>query len=910
MLAAFILLLQVAQPVEPYTFREDQGQTTKVILKNGLTVLIHEQQAVPLVTINTYVKVGYFDEDDRLSGISHVIEHMFFKGTARRPVGQIAQQTHALGGYLNAYTYYDRTGYYTEVPAENMKKALDIQADALCNSTYDPEELKREIEVVLQENSRKLDNPEAVTSEKLYATAFLQHRMRRWRIGTPEGLRALTRDDVVAYVKKYYRPSNIILPIAGRLDIEDTIAEVVKLYGGIADGSPALAADGSPALANAGDREAIERDQGPAEPEQTGIRYASQSAPVEQNHIALGFHAPGILTDDARAMEVLASILGDGRASIINQYLRDEKGLITSGSASLQAFRDLGFFEIDFETEKPLEAQVSALAELENIKKYGVGKERLARAKALIAQNRYHEIETLTGMAEDLAYFEALGDWKKSVAYLRAIQKVSSDDVLRVARKYLTFENLSAFEYLPDSVTRKFSEADYREAVLEKVSMATEERSAQELPVTVDVLAADDPVAHDLVKPIEKRSILRGPNVYIIEDRRLPLVSFGLFFPGGRLYESAKNSGITELMLRTAIRGTKRFNSEDIARRLENAGARIQVVNEPDFCGYILEGLTGKMDQALEILMDVLQQPAFDVDDIAKEKVLQLARIKSLRENNYAYPLSLFMQTLFGDHAYARPSIGTEAAVTAITKEDLEAWFKTNQRQLVPTIFIVGDTQGTGLVAPLADVLTNEDLHDRDIASLPAPNVKFESKETVTSVSRQQTALVYGFLGTTRSGNDRYALAVLENIVSGLGGRFFEAIREKQGLAYTIRTENAFLAKSGTIFTYVAFSPENEARVKESLIKEIDRLRKDGVTSDELKNGIAYSVGEHELGLQTRTSVVLEYARAVYSGEGIQGVTNYARFVSGVTAEQVKKAAETYLNPQAATVAIVRGVKK
>src|ERR671935_372685 len=225
MLMAFILLLQAAQIVEPYTFREDQGQTTKVILKNGLTVLIREQQAMPLVSINTYVKAGYFDEDDRISGISHVIEHMFFKGTTKRPVGEIARQTQALGGYLNAYTYYDRTVYHTEVPAENMKKALEIQADALWNSIYDAGELKKEIEVVLQENSRKLDNPPAVASEKLYETAFQQHRMKRWRIGTPQGLRALTRDDVMAYVKKYYRPSNVILSIAGNLDVEQTIAD-------------------------------------------------------------------------------------------------------------------------------------------------------------------------------------------------------------------------------------------------------------------------------------------------------------------------------------------------------------------------------------------------------------------------------------------------------------------------------------------------------------------------------------------------------------------------------------------------------------------------------------------------------------------------------------------------------------
>src|SRR6266705_6582190 len=186
MILALLLLFQVNSQVEPYTFREDQGQTTKVILQNGLTVIIREQQAVPLASITTYVKAGYFEEDDRISGSSHVIEHMFFKGTSKRQVGEIARETQALGGYLNAYTYYDRTVYHTEVPAENMKKALDIQADALWNSTYDANELKKEIEVVLQENNRKLDNPPAVASEKLYAAAFQQHRMKRWRIGTPE----------------------------------------------------------------------------------------------------------------------------------------------------------------------------------------------------------------------------------------------------------------------------------------------------------------------------------------------------------------------------------------------------------------------------------------------------------------------------------------------------------------------------------------------------------------------------------------------------------------------------------------------------------------------------------------------------------------------------------------------------
>jgi zinc protease len=905
MLMALILLLQVIpqlrpsdpeakQIVGPYIFREDDGQTTKVILKNGLTVIVREQQAVPLTSITTWVKAGYFDEDDRISGISHVIEHMFFKGTAKRPVGEIARETKALGGYLNAYTYYDRTVYHTVLPSENTNRGLDIQADALWNSAFDANELKREIEVVLQENNRKLDNPQAVTSEKLYSIAFQEHRMKRWRIGTPEGLRALTREDVVAYFGKYYRPSNVILSIVGKINTEETLNEVVNLYGSV----------------GLDDTAEVEHDHGPAEPSQTGARYSWQRGAIEQNHVALGFHGPGILSDDARAMEVLAAILSEGRASVLNQYVRDEKGLITTGSAVLNGFLDLSFFEINLETAAPIEAQIAVLAELENIKRYGVSSEQLGRAKALIAQNQYHRLERVEGVAEDLAYYESVGDWKKSDSYLSAIQKVSREDIAKIAKTYLTSDNFSAFEYFPESVTRTMDDEQYRDVVLAKVPAATEERTVREMPVVAAIPGRSDSVLHDLVKPMQKRSILRGPDVYILEDHRLPLVSFGIFYPGGRLLESASNAGITELMLRTAIRGTQRFNSADIARRLENAGAQIQVVNEADFFGYVLDGISGNTEQALEVLMDVLQQPSFADNDIQREKSLQTARVKQIRENNYAYPVNLFMQTLFGDHPYARPAVGSEASLNELTRDDLLSWFKMNQRPVVPLIIIVGDTQGTGLVASIADALTNEDLHERDTASLPSPDVKSVTKETVEAVPRQQTALVYGFPGMNRSAVDRYALIVLQNIVSGLGGRFFDAIREKQGLAYTVNTSNVFFMRSGAIFTYTAFSPDNEAKVKESLEKEFERLRKDGVSDDEVKKGIAYSVGEHEIALQTRYGLVLEYARSIYAGTGVSGVVNYSDLIRKVTPAQLKAIADVYLDPRLLRVAIVRGTTK
>jgi zinc protease len=166
------------------------------VLPNGLTLIVQPDHSAPVVSVVTHVKAGFFDEPDHWTGISHVLEHMFFKGTVRRGVGVIARETKAAGGYLNAGTGYDHTTYFTVLPSSGLGAALDIQSDALCNSVIDAGELARELQVIIQEAKRKLDTPAAVAQETLHELMFDRHRIRRWRIGREEQLAALTRDDL------------------------------------------------------------------------------------------------------------------------------------------------------------------------------------------------------------------------------------------------------------------------------------------------------------------------------------------------------------------------------------------------------------------------------------------------------------------------------------------------------------------------------------------------------------------------------------------------------------------------------------------------------------------------------------------------------------------------------------------
>ena len=876
-----LLFLQAAVPAQreiigPYTFREDQGQTTKVILKNGISVIVREEHAVPLISITAHFKVGAFDEEDRLGGISHVIERMLFDRKSW-------DATRDLGGVFKPETQYDHTVYNVTVPAANAFAALAVQAEALWDASFSAE-LKREIELIVQENAARSDDPSARASRRLYETAFTNHPFKRPRFGTADSLRSLTSEDLTTYYQKFYRPSNLILTVVGAMDREKLLQEIVRLFGPVQG-------------------ESVERTAPAAEPPQDGLRYAWRRGPIQQTYVALGFQIPRMSAEEARSLEILAAILGTGRASRIDQILRVEKNLVMSGSAHLRNSPSVGLFEIELETSSPIEASTALLAEIGSIKRFGVTAEALGRAKLALAREYYEKWETVEGAANELAQYEASGDWKRSSTYLAEVQRVTAQRVMEVAAKFLNYENLSVVEYLPESVERYMTAAEYRAAVLDKAEGAIERSKEAEL--TVGQIPMRSAVVMDTVGTIQRRNILRGPDVHILEDRRLPIVSFGIFFPGGRLLETERNAGITELMLRASLRGAGSLSASELARRMESAGARIEVVNEPDFFGYVINGFSGRMDQPIRILVDVLQNPVFDEVQVEHEREIQLARIRDLKDDTSALPESLFVKALFPDHPYGRPAVGTESGIGMLTGVQLRQWLRDNMRKLLPTIIIVGDTTGTALVAPVADALTNEDLQPKDILGMPRVQPTVQTGESLESVGWEQGAIAYGFPGVLRSSNDRYAFDLLANILSGARGPLDE-LRRGQDVAFTVQTSNLSNARAGAIYTHARFPADKESEVRAMLDTEYASLRQKGLGADEVRRGVQYSIGLYNAALQSRESRVLEYARANYFGGGVQSVAGYAAAMQSVTETQLKSVIERHFDPKGMRLGIAR----
>jgi zinc protease len=284
----------------------DDSSVTRTVLANGLTVLIQTDRSAPVVAIVTYVKAGYFDESDDETGISHVLEHMYFKGTPTRGVGEIAKQTKAAGGHLNAHTIYDNTVYYSVLPSSEVAQGLRIQADAYANSLIDSAELAKELEVIIEEAKRKADSPSAVATETLFELLHDKHRIRRWRIGREAGLRALTRERLLAFYRNYYRPGNTILSISGDVNAAGSLEMVESLYGNLPAGNPL-------------------HDRGPAEPDHSGFRYRELSGDVGQSQLVIGWRTPAALHPDTAKLDFAASLLGDGRASRLYRSVRETR---------------------------------------------------------------------------------------------------------------------------------------------------------------------------------------------------------------------------------------------------------------------------------------------------------------------------------------------------------------------------------------------------------------------------------------------------------------------------------------------------------------------------------------------------------------------------------------------------------
>jgi zinc protease len=856
------------------------------VLPNGLTLVVQRDDSAPVVAVVTHVKAGFFDEPDRWTGISHVLEHMFFKGTPRRGVGAIARETKNAGGYLNASTTYDHTSYYAVLPAAGLPAALGIQADALRNSVVDAGELARELQVIIQEAKRKLDTPSSLAYETLHEVMFDRHRMRRWRIGHEAQLAGFTRDDVYGYYRSRYVPSRTIVSIVGAVDPDEALALARDVYGDWPAGEGAV-------------------DRSPEEPARREVRARTLRGDITRAQLALGWRTVPPLHPDSTALDVAAAVLTSGRGSWLYRSLR-EPGLVTWVSASNYAPTELGVFSIGAELEadrvpEVVEGIAKATARLTML---GPTSEEIERARTLLRARWARRLESMEGRASALAAADALEDVALLDREYQELLSLTPDQVRDAAARHLHPDTVSAVAYLPDGEGADLT-ADDLARTFAVTALEPSPPVAAHTPTAARPRAAVGKVEGGVL-----HARLPGVDLLVRRKPGVPLVTLGVYVPR-REFDPPAQAGLGALLVRSAMRGAGDLDSGALAYTFERLGGTLTPSLASDWIGFGTSVLSDRLGAAAALLDTVLATPRLTEADIAAERGLMIAEAEQVADDMFRYPFQLAFAEAFGEEGYGLPIGGLPHTLPAVTAADVRAWHARALLGVRPIVLAVGDVEPERALEQLAGVFGDRagkpapPQEAGGLAWLPgageAPPVRVVSRE------KAQAALAMAFPGPARRSPDRAAAQVWAAVASGLGGRLFEALRDRRSLAYTVVATTWHKARAGAILTYIATSPEREEEAREQMLIELDRFTREPVSETELRQAVNYLAGQAEVSRQSATAVAGEILDAWIAGSGLAELDDPAAPFRAVTAADVMRVAAEYLDPERRSEGVVRG---
>ncbi len=829
----------------------------KWVLPDGLTIIIKEDHSAPVASVQAWCGTGSIDEDEHLgAGLSHILEHMLFKGTKTQSNSAIAQKIQDVGGYINAYTSFDRTVFWIDVPKAGVSTALGVLADAMLNSTLPPEEYLKEQEVIRREFAMGFDDPDRMLGQLMFATAYQRHPYRLPVIGQLEVYNQLTQDQVMQYYKSRYVPNNLTFVIVGDVDagqIRQQLADFFKVY----------------------PERSLKPVYVPSEPPQLGRREAHQEFPTELSRLSLAWHIPEVTHPDVPALDLLSSILGEGKSSRLYRRVRDEAGLAYSVSAYSYTPGDPGVFGLDATVEPAKRQAVEdlMLKIIDEIRTSGATAEELTKAKKLSLSQHLSTLTTMRGQASDIGSNWLLTrNLNFSRDYLDAVQRVTLDDIKRVAEKYLVNDNLTMVSLNP------------------KGSLSGAAATVQEAPAA----------------KVQKFELSNGLRVLVREDSRLPLVAMTAVFRGGLLAEDGQDNGVTKLMARCLLKGTKTRTAEQIAQEIEAVGGNISSDAGNNSFSVAVDVTKPDLSLGVTILSDVLLNATMPEKGVAREKEVQIAGIKQEEEQLTTVARNIMREALFQNHPYALRARGTTESVQRLTPQDL---LQFRDRYVVAkngVISVFGDVHAAEVKTLFEQAFAKMNVGELALSHPAAPARLPQIKAVEAKRDKAQAVLMVGYPGADIYSPDRHALELIDEASSDLGSRFFIRIREKMGLAYYVGAGQLQGLVPGFFSFYLGTDPAKLEPVKAALLDEISKLATEGLTPEELARAKKKFVGQQQIANQANDSFGFQCALDELYGLGFDYYKTLEPQVEKITLEDIKRVAAKYFRNQPYVLAAVR----
>ena len=829
----------------------------RIVLPNGLTLILKPDRSAALASVQVWVKTGSIHEGGSLgAGLSHYLEHMLFKGTTRRAGREISATVQAHGGYINAYTTFDRTVYYIDLPSEHTAVAIDLLADAVLNSTLPADETAKEKDVILREIAMTKDDPDNRLWDSLFSTAFREHPYRQPIIGHRDVFSAVTREDLVNYYRARYVPNNLVVVVVGDIDLAATRAAVEQHFGA----APRVKL--APVLV-------------PSEPLQLAARAEHRFEKVETTRAALAWPIPGLTHDDAPVLDLLAMVLGSGDSSVLWQDIREKTGLVHTIDASSWNPGTSGLFCISFtsDADKRLMATAAIEKTLARCATRGFTAAQLKKALRQLVVGEINTRKTMSGQASRLGAAEVVvGDLDYSRAYFERIRDITPAELRRVLRAYLTPARLTSISLNP---------------------------------VAAAPVAGADTAVAGTTADFSEIKLPNGARLLLQPDHRLPNLHLRFIMQGGPLFEEAGKRGATSLLATMLTKDTRHHSSAEVAEFIEEVGGSFYPFSGNNSLGLAIEVLPPDAARALAVLEEAVCSPAFKAATFALERDAQVAALQQDADDVVTFARKLARKKFFGPHPLGIDASGDEAGVKALKPADLVALHRRLCVGPNVVLAVAGDFDPRKLVPKLKTFLAKLSANAAPIAPKQAGSPAAAS-DLVEKQPREQAVVLQAFPGPRAHGEDFYVGEMADELFSGMASRLFERVREEKGLAYFIRSGRVLGLDTGMFYFFAGTQPGREAEVLAEIDAEIARVTAGGVEPAELARCQTRLKAARRQGLQTNSSRAMQAGINALQGQPINDWKNYDTRIDAVTIGDLAKFAQRYFQRALRTQLVVR----
>ncbi len=824
-------------------------------LANGLHLIVLKEDSAPVVTLQYWVGTGSIHEGEWLgSGISHFLEHLMFKGTEKRGNSEMAQEIQSLGGHLNAYTTFDHTVYYVDLPSDQWKAAAEILGDAVFNSTLPAEEFDREQEVIRREFAMGEDNPDRRLSRLLFKTAFQKHPYRFPVIGLLPLFNQLKREDLVRYYKQRYVPQNVTLIVVGDVKSEEVKAWAHEFLEKI----PAAVLQ-EVAIAS--------------EPVQMLPREFRESFPTDLLRLSILFHIPGIEHEDTPALDLLSVMMGGTRGSKLHQLIVEQEGLAEDVSAYAYTPSGYGLWGVSARGQKEqgaaLEKRIREV--IYHVDSKSFSDQDLERSKRQLLLHHYRGMKSMSGKAGEIG-----GGWLLTKnplfqsCYLERLCAVTLEEVVSVARRYLRPSVENVISISPEQAEVAKTEL-FQVEVVSKVAM--------------------------------KEPLLNGLPFIQVRNPHLPLMTYRAIFSGGLLAEPQGKSGISLLASHLLTKGTRRRTAAELIEKIESLGGVLGADSNVNSSTLSLEILSSDWEEGLDLFQEILNEPMLRSEELETERRRQLGSIQMDQDQPMSQARNMVREVLFSEHPYRNTPMGNSEDLRQIQGSDVERFWSENL-QSTETVFALS----TSIDSERVKERFQKAFHWKPKSTgrnemIPFPLQQAFRVERTTP--KQQAVLQFAFPTVSTSDPDQLVLEMLSEALSDLGSRLFVRIREKLGLAYFVGTSQFLAQKAGYFVFYVGTDPKKRVLVESEMLDEIRLIAEKGITSVEVERSRAKLLSHLKMMRQDPATIAYSAALHEYLGMGYDYHEIKAQRFSTISLEEINRVAQKYFSNPYYVTAIV-----